>query len=223
MKKRKLYYLEDVLNLVFFYSVFVTLLVTDILSIINCCKLECSWQSPVFFSLMLLVMVVPYIIKKLFRVKISRILTCCFYFIIFASAFLGREIGLYSKISEYDTILHFLCGVYVGMCGISVFLLLNKGNYKNKLLMYVFMVCFVMLVGSLWEIFRYLINLIVYSAPADGYGMLDTIIDMSADFVGSLVAVVVTIFASKYKSDFPDTLKISKLRPSEVEIEEIEE
>ena len=223
MKKRKLYYLEDILNLIFFYSIFATLLAVAIIKTVEFCNGSLAWQKLLFDWLMVVLMIVPYLVKKIFRLKISRILTCLFYFIIFASAFLGRTIGLYSMWSEYDTLLHFLCGIYAGIFGASLFMLLNKGNYKNKAFMYAFMIFFVMFVGSCWEIFRYVISVVFYSSPLDGTGLLDAITDLSADLMGGVVAIFTTFFATKIRADFPATIQIQKLRPSEVEIEEIEE
>ena len=94
----------------------------------------------------------------------------------------------------------------------------GKSSLFNK-----FMIFFVMFVGSCWEIFRYVISVVFYSSPLDGTGLLDTITDLSADLMGGIVAIFTTFFATKIRADFPATIQIQKLRPSEVEIEEIEE
>lgn len=223
MKKRKLYYLEDILNLIFFYSIFLTILVSTIVDLTGMTNGNFNWKKLIFDIFVIIALILPYLFKKMFKITISKIITCCFYLIIFLSAFLGRTLNLYSKIPEFDTILHFLCGMYVAFFGITIFLLLNKGNYKNTILMFAFMICFTMFIGSMWEIFRYIINITINSAPIDGSGILDTIIDLSADFLGSIAAVLITFIVIKTRKDFPITLQIKKLKPSEVEIEEIEE
>lgn len=124
----------------------------------------------------------------------------------------GELFGAYENFWWWDDALHTFAGVIIGLVGLlSIYYFNSKHTMDiSPLFVAVFVFCFAMAMGAVWEIFEFAMDLlfglnmqrwdmptgsIVIGAEYQGMGLRDTMSDIITSVVGSSVAAVFSYFA----------------------------
>lgn len=132
------------------------------------------------------VLLVPKILRKL-KFKISDNLEFIFLLFMIFAYFLGTVLNFYDKFNNYDTLMHFLSGVFEAFIAID----LIKEN-KNKGLNILFVLGFVCLVSVCWEIFEFTSSIVLKVDPqrVELTGVTDTMKDLIVALIGGILVVL---------------------------------
>lgn len=101
------------------------------------------------------VILLPYLLNKIFKFKISPINELIYIVFIFLAHFLGSVVNLYKSIYWYDTFIHYLSGISVFFFGIEFLIRCDKYDKKNLLLNIFFLMAISFMVAGIWEIFEF--------------------------------------------------------------------
>lgn len=237
MKEKHRYHIWDYINIVIFYSIFLAFLISSIMGIVQITNGQIQAKDLIYRFLLTLLMCVPFLIKKIFRISFSRLVSIVYYIYMFFAGFLGVVLAFYVKIEWWDILIHFLMGLLISVLSIYI---LNLTIYKkdkskhNLFFTFLFMISFAMLVGVLWEIIEFTGDAI-FNAGYQRYvtysgeiligreAIIDTMTDLLMELLGSITGVLFTAVARVVDKNFLKTFKIKKLRHLEPEVEDIEE
>ncbi len=128
-----------------------------------------------------------YIVKKIFKVKISDSVNFIYILFIFMAHFLGVTCELYNYIFWFDKFTHFLSGI---LSGFAAILILVKSKNKNSIYFNIlFIIAFSLMLASLWEMFEYLSSCLFNVDPQKVLetGVNDTMGDIIVAFLGALI------------------------------------
>ena len=104
-------------------------------------------------------------------------------FFIFLANFLILKFYWYSLIWYLDIVMHFLGGFWVGLFFLYVFFRKEQPSFTSGLF---FKLLFItLLVGLLWELYEFLLNIIAITP----FNLNDTILDIFSSLLGSTVSV----------------------------------
>ena len=152
----------------------------------------------------------PSILEKKFGVYLPKRIQLVITLFIFAAQVLGEIGDFYEKISWWDTMLHTISGVVLGLVGfLFVYLLNEKGNLNVNLspkFVVLFAFCFALTMGVFWEFFEFgadrLLgyNMQKFRLPGQD-GLVDTMEDLIVDAIGAIIACAVGSLYIKKKKD----------------------
>lgn len=134
-------------------------------------------------SSIVLTATLPYIINKLFNIKLNDGVIFVWLVFIFLAHYMGVTAEFYNKWEGFDKVVHTFSGVltaYVGM------LFLPEG-VKNIWFKILFIIAFSALCAFAWETFEFVCN-ILFGGDAQRVvetGVTDTMLDMIVAFVGA--------------------------------------
>ena len=152
---------------------------------------------------------IPEMVDKLSNRKMhfSSALSLAIVLFIFAAEFLGEIKDFYYRIPWWDTMLHTMSGVILGLIGFMLVFALNESNrttvHLSPIFICFFAFCFALACGAVWEIFEFgadrLLNMDmqkfrppagVTTLYADGWqydaGLVDTMGDLICDALSAL-------------------------------------
>lgn len=118
-----------------------------------------------------------------------------FLIFILLSVFVGRALKIYSVISSWDKILHFLSGYIIASAGGQIYIKL-KGDGKNKRLMNLFVISFAAAIAALWEFYEFFGDKALGLSSQNG-SLDDTMWDM---ILGTLSAIIYLICTKKRRN-----------------------
>lgn len=156
-----------------------------------------KYNSNILVCLSLYVIVfIPSILTKLFRINISELVRFIFLIFIFIAQLLGSIIHLYDLISWFDSFVHFISGIVSSILSLQLLILFNKHDQKKKVFNLLFSISFTLMVASFWEIFEFSADRIFgYDAQRVlETGVYDTMKDIICALLGSLLFVVSYIY-----------------------------
>ena len=133
----------------------------------------------------ILTILVPYMLNKLFKLNINETLIFIWIVFIFLAHFLGVICNLYNEWEMFDKVTHTFSGVLSG--GVAI-LMLDRVKSKNILFNIIFILSFTSLCACLWEVFEFTCNALV-GGDAQRValtGVSDTMWDIIVAFFGSL-------------------------------------
>lgn len=149
----------------------------------------------------ILVMALPWIIEKIFKISIPGVLRTAYLIFVFMAHFLGSIVDFYHTFDNYDKLMHFLSGVLTSFIAVYIMSLL-KGHNKAKIIFNViFIISFVMLVASVWEMVEFTCDNI-FGKDAQNVlttGVDDTMWDIIVAFIGSLLVSILYVIEVKIK------------------------
>lgn len=123
-----------------------------------------DWKGVGLCCLTVFLFCLPYLVSKIFRIKIPSGLVVAVWIFIFAAEILGEMNNFYQICPSWDTFLHTASGFLCGSAGFSLIYLLNK-NLNVKKLSTTFLIavpiCFSMAVGVVWEMLEYSLDTIL--------------------------------------------------------------
>lgn len=116
------------------------------------------YDSALLCVLSLILLLLPLIIQKKYKINLPNILEIIIYLFIFSAEILGEIYNFYIHFQNWDLILHTLNGFLCAAIGLSLIDLLNthvKSFKLSPLYVAIFSFCFSMTVGVLWEFGEY--------------------------------------------------------------------
>jgi hypothetical protein len=143
----------------------------------------------------------PVIIRRVYSVDLHWIYD--FIFSIFISGHMIGFMGMYERWLLYDDILHILGSFIVGITGFSVFYAFDhtKRIRITAPILFLLTLMWTISVGAVWEIMEFMWDNIVFLSAGFGFAqdsLLDTMIDLSWDFIaGILAALAMATFCKK--------------------------
>lgn len=113
---------------------------------------------------------------------------------------LAMKFYWYSAIWWFDIPMHFLGGVFLALLGlwIAQFLLFAQKKDFTLASGVVFVLTFVFLVGSFWEVFEFVVD--AYTTMR-GFNVLDTVSDLCFDLAGGISALLFSLSGIKETFD----------------------
>jgi len=103
---------------------------------------------------------------------------------------LATVFSLYWRVGWFDMPMHFLGGAWVSATTLWFFILSGrfamKDKYKSILYTYLLSVVSVIIIGGVWELFEFGVDIAVLSIAQNN--IIDTASDMMFDILGALVA-----------------------------------
>ena len=139
----------------------------------------------------------PYIINKIFKVKLNDGIIFIWLIFIFLAHYMGVTLEFYNKWEGFDKVVHTFSGVVTAYAGM---LLLPKG-VKNVWFKILFIIAFSAFCAFLWETFEFVCN-ILFGGDAqrvEATGVTDTMLDMIVAFIGSILFSVFYFIKEKNK------------------------
>jgi len=136
-----------------FFIIFITLGIASVIHMITKGEIGFTIQAILYA----LVLFVPYLLQKLFKIKFSPFLKIFLYFYIFGGATLGTIYNFHGMGIHWDTIMHVLTGfLAMGIC-IAIFRDMVKIDIIKKSPMYIVLsaFCLSVTIGSVWEFYEY--------------------------------------------------------------------
>lgn len=146
----------------------------------------------------ILVLFIPRILKKVFKLKISSYLEFIYIIFIFIAHFLGIIINLYNIIWWYDLFVHFLFGIFTGIVSLYILKYFKLYN-KKKLFNSFFIISFSLMSAVLWEFCEFSVYVLLNKDVQHHLttGVFDTMQDMIIAFFGSILVAVYNLLKQK--------------------------
>lgn len=153
-----------------------------------------GWQMLGMGVLSLLFLLLPWVVRWLFRIRLNPSLSAAILFLCTLGYSLGTVLRAYDILPGYDKVLHFASGILFTLLGVCLYGLLaaDQDRSHKVLLQVAFGFGFSMFIAVLWEIFEYVGFLLTghdaQNVAATGVG--DTMGDLIACFGGSLLVLL---------------------------------
>ncbi len=198
--------IEDRFRIINKYFIIIYIIISISLGIYNIFFSTSYYIMLSFASILFLL--VPKIINKILKLKTVHILDFTIYLFSFLSFTIGMVLNGYSRIFQYDKLVHTLSGIFFSLLGLSFYYVLKpikeleKSDYS---IASYFSVSFSLSIAVIWEIYEYVIDKILHTDPQRVLttGINDTMIDMIVCLIGSLIMWwAIYLFYKKDKTNF---------------------
>ena len=145
------------------------------------------------------VLLIPRIMGKIFKIKITSAMELVYVLFIILAQFLGSVVNLYNKIWWYDLFAHFLSGILTSVLSLVVLNWFGVYNRKNKWFNFLFIISFTLMIASIWEFLEFGADTffgmnVQHSLDT---GVRDTMEDMLIAFLGSLIVSISYLVENK--------------------------
>lgn len=143
------------------------------------------------------VLLIPTILKRFIKIEEKDKLE--FYIFIFIAEFLGCIVNLFKFITWFDTLSHFVSGIYFFIIGLKLLRLMNKFDEQNKMFNIIFAVAIALSSACIWEIFEFSIDSLFSMNLQHNIdtGVVDTMQDIIACTLGTFISEITYYFKSK--------------------------
>ena len=227
----------NVINMMLFIAVLSLFIISLVFCIKSLVVGKTDKNYTIFLIMHILAIIIiflPYLIKKIFKLHIPYFATSLYYFFLFLTSYLGTFMNLYQIVPFWDNIVHFASGIMLGFVAVFFLNLVYKKQQKpNAFFVFVFVLVFALALGAMWEIYEFTcdclldINLQRYIDPNGiaytGHdAVVDTMIDIVMDFGGALLSAITCSVCSHKYPDFIYHFKITKVKTKQ-KISQIEE
>lgn len=146
-----------------------------------------------------LVLLLPRIFSKLFKIKITSAMELVYVIFIILAQFIGSVVNLYNTVWWYDLFAHFLSGVLTSILALVVLNWFGIYKEKNRGFNFLFIISFTLMIASIWEFLEFgadtLFGMNVQHSPDTG--VRDTMEDMLIAFLGSLIVSISYLVENK--------------------------
>lgn len=125
-----------------------------------------NYDSAILCVLSLILLMLPLIIQKKFKINLPNILEIIIYLFVFSAEILGEIYNFYIHFQNWALILHTLNGFLCAAIGLSLIDLLNrhvKSFNLSPLYVAIFSFCFSMTIGVLWEFGEYTLDKLFFT------------------------------------------------------------
>lgn len=152
---------------------------------------------------LILIVFIPNILRKN-GVKITPTIEFIYLLFIFLAQTLGSVLDFYQTFYFYDKAMHFLSGILTSLIGI--YILVKSGIYskRNVLFNCIIIIFTALALASFWEMFEFICN-IIFGGDAQNVvktGVDDTMIDIIAAFLGSILLCTAYLYEEESKNNF---------------------
>ena len=164
--------------------------------------------------LMIIVTLVPVTLGRAINVKMPKAMEIAFVGFCFASLVMGDLLDFYGRFAWWDVLLHGISGIMLGILGYAVFnFLYSNAASASPLCLSLWIICFAMAAGAMWEILEYITDGIFdlnsqefltssgtfdNTTPLQGRAALkDTMEDLMLDFIGATSIAIITYFNNR--------------------------
>lgn len=139
-----------------------------------------------------LILFIPTIINKLFRINISDSIELIFLTFIFVAQLLGSIVHFYGLIFWFDSFTHFVSGILSAILSLQLLVLFNKYDKKDKFFNMLFCIAFTLMVATCWELFEFSADRIFghNAQKVLETGVADTMKDMICALLGSMLFLI---------------------------------
>ncbi len=139
-------------------------------------------------SLVLFLSFIPAIVSRSFKIKLPIEIDLIITIFLYLHYVLGEYSHFYVKIWWWDIFLHFGNSLILGMAGfiLAYALLVTSRIVAKPLVISLFALSFAVLVGAIWEIFEFGMD-IFFGFSMQKSGLVDTMIDLIMDVGGALL------------------------------------
>ena len=146
------------------------------------------------------VLLIPTILKRFIKIEEKDKLE--FYIFIFIAEFLGCIVNLFKFITWFDTLSHFVSGIYFFIIGLKLLRIMNKFDEQNKMFNIIFAVAIALSSACVWEIFEFSIDSLFSMNLQHNIdtGVVDTMQDIIACTLGTFISGITYYFKSKKTS-----------------------
>ncbi len=146
-----------------------------------------------------LVLFIPKTLKSIFKIKITNAMELVYVVFIILAQFFGSVVNLYNTVWWYDLFAHFISGVLTSVLALVVMDWFGVYKEKNKGFNILFIICFTLMIASLWEFLEYGTDVFLGMDVQHSLdtGVSDTMEDMLIAFVGSIIVSVTYILEGK--------------------------
>lgn len=148
-----------------------------------------------------LVLLIPRIIKNLFKIRITDTMELIYVVFIILAQFLGSVVNLYNNDTTwwYDLFAHFLSGVLTSVLALVVLNWFGVYKEKNKGFNFLFIICFTLMVASIWEFVEFGTDVFLGMNVQHSLetGVKDTMEDMLVAFAGSMIVGITYLLEGK--------------------------
>lgn len=144
------------------------------------------------FPCLFLLALVPEIINRIFKYKMSDGLICFYLIFMILALEVGSLYNVYHIVWWYDLFTHFLSGIFMSYIAVII-LDKNKIAFKKHKLFYItFIISFSLAIAGIWEICEFSCDSLVGSDTqfVKDTGVSDTMEDMIIAFVGSIITAI---------------------------------
>ncbi len=143
------------------------------------------------------------IIFKLFKVKFTEKMNYAIELFIFFSMYLGKMLGFYSKVANWDDFLHLSSGLILGMAAYmilyNIFTPMELEGLKKGFVAF-FILIFAVAAAGFWEIFEFAGDSLL-GLDSQGGSLLDTMMDIVNGTIGGAVIALLYYFKSDFFKD----------------------
>lgn len=148
-----------------------------------------------------LTLLIPTIVKKVLKIKITDFFEIIFYTFIFLAQFLGSCINLYDKIYWFDDFTHFLSGIFSCLIAIAILKIFKKNTNKDIAFNIIFIFGIVFIIAGCWELIEFAIDQILGSNMQHSIdsGVNDTMFDILSATIGAIVFNLTYFLENKNK------------------------
>jgi len=190
---------------------------------------EQNWMAMFVSALTFVLTFLPQAFERQYKINLPTEIQAVIIFFIYAGIFLGEVQEFYTRFWWWDSLLHALSGVALGFAGVLIMYVLHRsGRLKTSFsLMAVLAFCFAIALGTMWEIFEFLMDSFfsldmqkarnlegVYGRFDTRLGVIDTMLDLILNTIGATIASVAGYFYLK-GGDIPIYNRIIKKFESE--------
>ncbi len=148
-----------------------------------------------------LVLLIPRIIKNLFKIRITDTMELIYVVFIILAQFLGSVVNLYNNDTTwwYDLFAHFLSGVLTSVLALVVLNWFGVYKEKNNGFNFLFIICFTLMVASIWEFVEFGTDVFLGMNVQHSLetGVKDTMEDMLVAFAGSMIVGITYLLEGK--------------------------
>jgi hypothetical protein len=146
-----------------------------------------------------LVLLLPRIFSKLFKIKITSAMELVYVIFIILAQFIGSVVNLYNTVWWYDLFTHFLSGVLTSILALVVLDWFGIYKEKNRGFNFLFIISFTLMIASIWEFLEFGADTffgmnVQHSLDT---GVRDTMEDMLIAFLGSLIVSISYLVENK--------------------------
>lgn len=225
----------DVINIMVFIGVLAAFMISFVFSIYNIINTENKSFVPVVEAILgIVALILPFTIKKIFKISYPKLATIFYYLFLFISIFLGSCINLYNKFAFWDIIVNFIGAILIGFLSLFFLNLYNKKPSKslNPFLIFLFVFIFSLAFGVILEVFEFVGDLLfglnlqeylnsVGETLSGQKALFDTMFDLLTNLCGAFISALICLVCSYINKDFITKFKITKIRKEKIsQIEE---
>ena len=148
---------------------------------------------------LIFVLFIPRIFRKLFKLKFSNTMELVYVIFIILAQFIGSVVDLYNHVWWYDLFTHFISGILTTVFALVVMDWFKVYKKKNKWFNALFMICFTLMIASIWE-FTEFATFLIGKLDVQHHlttGVFDTMEDMLIAFLGGIIVVILYLVEDK--------------------------